>query len=292
MTYTIAAGTTLTVAGTLTLTDGNINTGTVAAQGAINQASTFDGNSGTLLINGAGGQTFTGPRRRRPAACPTLVINKPSGTLTLAGTIRTTHNWTYTAGTLDAGHVARRLRRHPTISGSHTLNDVDVQRRQHRLHRRRRARPLTVAGTLTLTDGNISDRHGRRPGRASARPRPSTATPAPCSSTGPAPRRSPAPPRRPPATCRRSSSTSPRARSPWPAHPHEPRLDLYRGDARPGHVQRRLRGRHDHGQSHPQRGRLPGHHDRRRGHDPDRRRHAQPDRRQPQHGHGRGRRPT
>ena len=54
VTYTVAAGTTLTVTGSLTLTDGNINTGTVAAQGPISQASTFDGNTGTLLINGSG----------------------------------------------------------------------------------------------------------------------------------------------------------------------------------------------------------------------------------------------
>ena len=29
-----------------------------------------------------------------------VVINKPSGTLTLAGTIRTAANWTYSAGSL------------------------------------------------------------------------------------------------------------------------------------------------------------------------------------------------
>ena len=48
------------MSGALTLTDGNLNTGTVAAQGPISQASTFDGNTGTLLINGTGAQTFTG----------------------------------------------------------------------------------------------------------------------------------------------------------------------------------------------------------------------------------------
>ena len=102
-TYTVAAGTTLTVTGTLTLTDGNINTGTVAAQGAISQASTFDGNTGTLLINGAGAQTFTGAPTTAAGNLPNVVINKTSGTLTLAGTIRTSHNWTYSAGTLDPG---------------------------------------------------------------------------------------------------------------------------------------------------------------------------------------------
>ena len=60
MTHTVAAGTTLTVGGSLTLTDGTITTGTVAAQGDLSQASTFDGGTGTLLINGSAGQTFTG----------------------------------------------------------------------------------------------------------------------------------------------------------------------------------------------------------------------------------------
>ena len=100
-TYTVAAGTTLTVTGALTLTDGNLNTGTVAAQGSISQASTFDGNTATLLVNGPGAQTFSGASTTAVGNLPNLVINKPSGTLTLAGTIRTSHNWTYSAGTLD-----------------------------------------------------------------------------------------------------------------------------------------------------------------------------------------------
>ncbi len=102
-THTVAAGTTLTVTGSLTLTDGNINTGTVAAQGPISQASTFDGNSGTLLINGTGAQTLTGASTTAAGNLPALVIDKPSGTLSLVGTIRTSHNWTYTAGTVDPG---------------------------------------------------------------------------------------------------------------------------------------------------------------------------------------------
>ena len=102
-TYTVAVGSTLTVTGSLTLTDGNINTGTVAAQGPISQASTFDGNTGTLLINGTAGQTLAGAATAAAGNLPNVVINKPSGALTLVGTIRTTHNWTYTAGALDPG---------------------------------------------------------------------------------------------------------------------------------------------------------------------------------------------
>ena len=75
----------------------------MAAHGPINQASTFDGNTGTLLVNGTTDQTFTGASTTAAGNLPNLVIDKPSGTLTLAGTIRTSHNWTYTAGTVDPG---------------------------------------------------------------------------------------------------------------------------------------------------------------------------------------------
>jgi hypothetical protein len=50
-TKTISSGP-MTVLGTLTLTGGAVNTGTLAAQGDIAVASTFLGGSRTLLING------------------------------------------------------------------------------------------------------------------------------------------------------------------------------------------------------------------------------------------------
>ena len=57
---TITSGDTLVVTGTLTLTDGNVNTGTVDTRGAISQASTFDG--GTAVIDfgdDSGADTYT-----------------------------------------------------------------------------------------------------------------------------------------------------------------------------------------------------------------------------------------
>ncbi len=172
--------TTLTVAGSLTLTDGNINTGTVAAQGPISQASTFDGEH----------RHAARQRRRRPDAdrgrrrlaagsLPNVVIDKPSGTLTLAGTIRTTHNWTYTAGTLDPGTSLvvfaggtvmsagmRVLRRHGEWRDHHArIGDdgrsrPDGQRRHiHDVGRQPRLSivtgRLTIAGTLRL-NGSLS----------------------------------------------------------------------------------------------------------------------------------------
>ncbi len=86
-------------------------TGTLAAQGAISQASTTTGGTATLLINGSAAQTLTGAATTAAGALPLVVINKPSGTLILAGTIRTTTNWTYTAGAARRGHLDGRLRR-------------------------------------------------------------------------------------------------------------------------------------------------------------------------------------
>ena len=153
--YTLAAGTTLTVTGSLTLTDGNINTGTVAAQGPISQASTFDGNSGTLLISGAGAQTFTGAATTAAGSLPNVDLNKPSGTLTLAGTIRTTHNWTYTAGALDPGTSLVVFAGTLAITGSHSLANVTFNG-GNSTYTLGAVTALTVTGVLTLTDGNIN----------------------------------------------------------------------------------------------------------------------------------------
>ena len=168
-TYTVAAGTTLTF-DTLTLTDGNIATGTVAAQGAINQAATFDSGTGTLLFNGTADQTFTGASTTAAGNLPNLVIDKPSGTLTLAGTIRTGRSWTYTAGTLDpgtstvvfvGGTVSSRMVFFDVVNngGTTTLGTAMTV-----------GRDLTVsAGTLTTSAGN----HSLAVGRMSIVPAPS-----------------------------------------------------------------------------------------------------------------------
>src|SRR4029079_3744638 len=109
-----------------TLADGSIGTGTLAAQGNVSQASAFDGGTGTLLFNGAGAQTFTGAATTAAGLLSNVTINKPSGTLTLAGKIRTAANWTYTAGTVDAG-TSTLVFAGGTITGSHTLNTLDFR---------------------------------------------------------------------------------------------------------------------------------------------------------------------
>ncbi len=125
--YTLAGTTTLGVDGLLTLTDGSINTGRVSARGDISQASTFDGGTGSLLIDGSAGQTFTGSATTAAGSLPAVTINKPSGSLTLAGTIRTTTNWTYLGGILDPGASTLVLAGTLTISGSQPLGNLELR---------------------------------------------------------------------------------------------------------------------------------------------------------------------
>ncbi len=153
-TKTIVAGDTLTVEGSLTLTDGSINGGTVAARGALSQASAFDGGTGTVRIEGTLDQTFTGAATTTVGQLPNLVIDKPSGTLTLAGTIRTTRAWTYAGGTLDPGTSLVVFDGAPTITGSHSLAGVTFRATGTKTIVA--GDTLTVEGSLTLTDGSIN----------------------------------------------------------------------------------------------------------------------------------------
>ncbi len=139
--------------GALTLTNGFINTGTLAVQGDISQAATFDGGTGILLIDGAADQTFTGAATTTTGALPAVVIDKPSGTLTLAGTLRTARDWTYTAGTLDAGSSTLVFAGGTAITGSHTLNAVEVNGGTASIAS---GDTLSVPGALTLTNGFIN----------------------------------------------------------------------------------------------------------------------------------------
>ena len=144
-TTSIAAGTTVTATGSVSLTTGSLNgTGTLAVQGALSQASTATGGTATLLVDGAGAQTFTGAATTAAGNLPLFVINKASGTLTLAGTIRTTNNWTYTAGTVDPA-ASTVVFAGGTVSGSQTLNALDF-----------RANTTLAAGTTLTATGSVS----------------------------------------------------------------------------------------------------------------------------------------
>ncbi len=77
---------------------------------------------------------------------PNLVIDKPSGTLTLAGTIRTLRDWTYLGGLLDPGTSTLILAGTETLTtGGAPLYRLQV-----------RGGTATLAGALTLaSDLNV-----------------------------------------------------------------------------------------------------------------------------------------
>ena len=96
-TASINTGTVLTVTGTLATT-GAFNvfintpvTGTTAiqAQGNISIANTSvsGGGTGVILINGTGAQLFSSSAPASEGLLPNITINKPSGTLTLSGSL-------------------------------------------------------------------------------------------------------------------------------------------------------------------------------------------------------------
>jgi hypothetical protein len=153
-TKTIAAGTTLTATGAVNLFSGGLNTGTLAAQGDIDaQIGYTGGGTATLLINGGGAQTFTGFHTSATGSLPHVVIDKPSGTLTLAGTLRTARNWTYTGGGLSAAGSTLVFNGTQTISGSHTLDAVEVRGGALTIAA---GTTLTVSGALNLFSGSLS----------------------------------------------------------------------------------------------------------------------------------------
>ena len=127
-TKTIAAGNTVIVTGLLTMSGSVVNTGTIAARGPINQAATAGAGTGTVRIDGTLDQTFTGSATAVPGAgaLPNLVIDKPSGTLDLVGTIRTGRNWTYTSGAVDAG-TSLVVLTGGTLSGAMPFFDLDLR---------------------------------------------------------------------------------------------------------------------------------------------------------------------
>ena len=200
-------------------------------------------------MTGAGAQTLTGASTTASGDLPLLVINKPSGTLTLAGTIRTTHNWTYTAGTVDPGTSTRRLRRAATITGSHALNAVDFRATTYD---RRRDDP----DRRRIDDAHVRQPNGtgtaRRPGEPRARPSTSTGGTGTLLINGPAGQ-----------TFTGAATTAagdlpvlvinkPCGHAhPGRHDPDDPQLDLHGRDARSRRLDRRLRRRDDHRLAHP-----------------------------------------
>lgn len=155
------AASTLQVNGTLTLTDSigtsqPMNNGTISARGNIQLSNA--GKFGTVIINveGTGAQSLTG---LSTGYVPTIRINKPSGTLTLIGTINSVGNWAHLAGTVDAGsstliftYVSGSGVEHSITPGTMVYNHVNFQGGYVGINLN--SGVMNIQGNLTLADSN------------------------------------------------------------------------------------------------------------------------------------------
>jgi hypothetical protein len=160
-TFTIPSATTLTAQGDFTMAGTNritINTGNINIHGNIFLKNTFatGGGTATLHILGTGNQTMDGTAIAiSQNRLPFVVINKPSGTLTLKGNISESRSWTYTAGTVDAVSFASTV----VFGGSNLtvtsagMNFFNVRSTGNTVTL---ANNLTVKNDLTITGGRIA----------------------------------------------------------------------------------------------------------------------------------------
>lgn len=159
VTFTIASGTTLTIADSLFFKDATsmtINTGTINAQGYIKDAliGTSGGGSASFVINGGSNQTFVGNGVFGGGKLPNVTINKSGSTLTLDSIISVAGNWTYTAGTIAPGYSTVAFYGTKTISGSHTLMNVYFGGATASTYTIASGTTLTVNDTIRLGDAN------------------------------------------------------------------------------------------------------------------------------------------
>lgn len=108
-TFTIATGTVLTVADTLTVAGANallINGDTIQALGHVIYSNSNSGTEGTATIKffGTNSQELTGSGTAGSGSLPHVVINKTSGTLTLKSIITCAGHWTYIRGPVNANN--------------------------------------------------------------------------------------------------------------------------------------------------------------------------------------------
>ncbi len=110
--FTIPVTTTLTATGDFTIAGNSrvtLNTGNINVDGNIflTNTSAIGGGNATINIVGAGNETMDGSAIAiSQDLLPFIVINKPSGKLTLKGIISESRSWTYTSGLIDASSFA------------------------------------------------------------------------------------------------------------------------------------------------------------------------------------------
>ena len=147
---------TLTAVGNLTITEhGLIQTGTLAVAGNVSTTDTTTGSvpSGTLLLNGGGAQLLSASGGS--GQIPSLIINKPAGTLTIQDTIMVTGGtFTRTAGAVDAGTstVSFLLQSKSVDASGMSFNNAVINLQSN--HNFTVTGTMDVNGTLTLTEVN------------------------------------------------------------------------------------------------------------------------------------------
>jgi hypothetical protein len=163
-TLTVAAGSIVTATNILDMENGafnlSINTGTIAVQGNIvdNNTGLAGGGTGTILIDGTAAQVITAPGVIDEGSFPAVTLNS-TGTVQLPSLITVEGNWTYTAGTLDAttNNSTVVFGKTLTISGTHTLNNVQFDAPANSTFTLTGGTVLTINGAMSLTNtGNIT----------------------------------------------------------------------------------------------------------------------------------------
>jgi len=156
-TYTISSAGNITVLNTLSLSGTlsyTLNSGAIDVNGDINISNTATGCGGNSMINiiGTGTQNFTGATVAGQGILPQLTINKSSGTLNLVNYPGVANNFTYTAGTINAGTstfcFTRATTGAYTISGSVSLNNIFITTNA--------GLTITIAAGTTLTVNDVT----------------------------------------------------------------------------------------------------------------------------------------
>ena len=134
----------------------NLNTGTIDVRGNISVTNTAPGCGGSALINinGTANQNFSGSSAAGLGALPRLTINKTSGTLNLSNFPASSNDFTYTAGTVNAGTSTYCFLDGTTtpytISGNLALNNIEFLAIANQTYTIPATTTLTVNGNLTM----------------------------------------------------------------------------------------------------------------------------------------------
>jgi hypothetical protein len=157
--YNITSAGAVTVTGSLNLLGSqaySLNTGTIDVTGNIDVTNTAAGCYGSALIDidGTGAQTITGSTVAGAGALPQVTIDKHAGTLSLANYPASSNNFTYTAGTVNAGTstwcFTNGATNPYTIKGSLTLNNITFLAIADATFTIPATTTLTTSGDLTI----------------------------------------------------------------------------------------------------------------------------------------------